>query len=79
MMDLEEFIETIRGEVERDIDQQISAERDPETRALLGRHRSMLVSKALDANRIANLKHKLEMAEERLTRLEPQLVDGSEV
>jgi hypothetical protein len=75
-MSVDEFIETIvRPEVERDIDAQIEAEPDAAVRALLRRHRGMLVSRTLDVNRIANLKHQLDAAEERLARLEPQLVE----
>jgi hypothetical protein len=74
-MDLEAFIAAIRPAIEADIDAQIEAEADPEARARFRRCRGMLVAKTLDVTRIANLKLKLEMAEERLARLEPQLVE----
>jgi hypothetical protein len=75
-MTVDEFIEqVVRPEVEADIDAQIADEPDPGVRALLRRHRGMLVSRTLDMNRIANLKHQLDAAEERLARLEPQLVE----
>jgi hypothetical protein len=73
-MDLEEFMAVIRPEIEADIDAWIEAEPDPHGRQLLRRYRSVLVDKAIDANRIANLKHQLATAEKRLARLEPQLV-----
>jgi hypothetical protein len=74
-MNLEDFMAAIRPTLEADIDAQIEAEPDPEVRALLRRHRSMLVARSLDATRIANLRFKLDAAEDRLARLEPQLVE----
>jgi hypothetical protein len=69
---LDEFMVAIRPTIEADIDAQIAAEPDPEGRALLRRYRSVLIGKALDANRIANLEHRLAEAE---ARLKPRLVE----
>jgi hypothetical protein len=75
-MDFETFIEQIvRPEVEASIDQRIAAEVDPAARKIMQRSRAMVIDKALDANRIANLKLKLETAEGRLARLEPRPVE----
>jgi hypothetical protein len=74
-MDVDDFIETIRPTIEADIDAQIAAEPDPQARQIMRRSRSLVIDKAVDANRIANLKLKLNTAEERLARLEPQLVE----
>jgi hypothetical protein len=68
---LDEFMIAIRPEVEADIDRQIAAERDPEGRRLMTRYRSVLIGKALDATRIANLERRLAEAE---ARLRPRLV-----
>jgi hypothetical protein len=73
-MDLEAFIEAIRPTIEADIDAQIEAEPDPAARKLMRFSRAMVIDKALDATRIANLQAKLGTAEDRLARLEPQLV-----
>jgi hypothetical protein len=72
-MTLDEFVEqVVRPEVEADIDAQIEAECDPEMRALLRRSRGVLIGKALDVSRIANLEHRNRELEARLL---PRLVD----
>jgi hypothetical protein len=68
---LDEFMEAIRPEIERDVDEQIAAEPDHEFRQVLVKYRSVLISKALDATRIANLERKLAETE---ARLKPRLV-----
>jgi hypothetical protein len=73
MMDLDDFIETIRPTIEADIDAQIEAEPNPEVRKLMRCSRAMVIEKALDANRVMNLRHQLAAAQDRLTRLEPRL------
>jgi hypothetical protein len=75
MMDIDEFVETIRPEVEADVDRQIAAEPDPDLRRMLARHRGVLIGKALDATRIANLKYRLAEVE---ARLRPRLVETPE-
>jgi hypothetical protein len=70
---LDEFMLAIRPEIERQIDAQIAAEVDHEFRAVLMRCRGLLVSKAVDATRIANLERKLAEAE---ARLRPRLVEN---
>ena len=70
-MDLETFIAAIRPTIEADLDARIAAEVDPEARKMLRRHRSILIDKALDANRIANLKHRNHELEE---RFRPRLI-----
>jgi hypothetical protein len=69
---VDEFVELIRPEIEADVDRQIAAEADPATRAMLMRHRGILVSKSLDHVRIANLKLRLAETE---ARLRPRLVE----
>jgi hypothetical protein len=68
---VDEFVEAIRPEVERDVYEQIMACDDPVGRRLLMRHRSLIVGKMLDAIRIANLERRLAEAE---ARLKPRLV-----
>jgi hypothetical protein len=75
-MTLDEFVEqVVRPEVEADLDARIEAEPDPHGRRLLRRYRSVLIDKALDINRVANLEHRNRELEE---RLRPRLVDGPE-
>jgi hypothetical protein len=69
---LDEFMVVIRPTIEDNIDAQIAAEPDPKGRALLRRYRSILVNKAIDATRIANLERRLVEAE---ARLKPRLVE----
>jgi FKBP-type peptidyl-prolyl cis-trans isomerase (trigger factor) len=69
---LDEFMEAIRPEIERQIDEQIAAEPDHELRQALRKYRSILISKTLDETRIANLERKLTEAE---ARLKPRLVE----
>jgi hypothetical protein len=76
--DLEAFLEALRPDIEHSIDAQIAAEPDPQDRALLRRHRALLIEQAFDANRVANLKNQLAYAEERLARLEPRPVEEEE-
>jgi hypothetical protein len=61
-----EFVELIKPEVERDVFEQIKACDDPAARRLLMRHRSLIV-------KIANLERRLAEAEE---RLRPRLVEN---
>jgi hypothetical protein len=68
-----EFVELIKPEVERDVFEQIKACDDPAARRLLMRHRSLIVGKMLDAIKIANLERRLAEAEE---RLRPRLVEN---
>jgi hypothetical protein len=70
---VDEFVEAIRPTVERDVDEQILAEPDPEGRRVMARHRSVLIDKMLDAIRIANLEHRLAEAE---ARLRPRLLES---
>jgi hypothetical protein len=68
-----EFVELIRPEVERGVDEQILACDDPVGRRLLMRHRGLIVDKMLDAIRIANLERRLAEAE---ARLKPRLLEN---
>ena len=71
-LSLDEFLEAIRPEVERNVDEQILAEPDPEGRRLMMKCRSMIVGKMLDLIRIENLKRRLAETE---ARLRPRLVE----
>ena len=66
-----EFVELIRPTVEADVDAQIAAEPDPEGRRFMTRYRNVLIGKALDGVRSANLERRLAEAE---ARLRPRLV-----
>jgi hypothetical protein len=70
---VDEFVELIRPEIEADVDAQIAAEPDHGLRAMLVKYRSVLVSKAVDETRIANLQRRLTEAE---ARLKPRLVEN---
>jgi hypothetical protein len=71
---LDEFMNTVAiPEIEYAIDQQILAEPDLQDRLLLMRHRKLLIDKAVDRCRIANLEHRLREAVE---RLRPRLVEA---
>jgi hypothetical protein len=70
---VDEFVELIRPMVERDVDDQILAEPDPEGRRVMMRYRSVIVGKMLDHVRIQNLQHRLAEAE---ARLKPRLVEN---
>jgi hypothetical protein len=72
MMDIDEYVEMVRPEVEQDIDARIEAEPDPEFRRTLKRYRSVIISKQLDYIRIKNLRRRLAETEE---RLRPRLVE----
>ena len=61
-----------RPEVERNVYEQIMACDDPAGRRMLMRHRGLILSKMLDAIKIANLEHRLAEAE---ARLRPRLVE----
>jgi hypothetical protein len=68
---VEEYVQAIRPELERDIDEQIAAQTDPEWRAIMKRHRARLIHESMQACRIANYRHRMEHFE---ARLRPALV-----
>jgi hypothetical protein len=74
-MDIDEYVEMVRPEVEQDIDASIAAEPDPEFQRVLKRYRSVIISKQLDYIKIKNLKRRLAETEE---RLKPRLVETPE-
>ena len=65
VLSVEEFVDLIRPEIERQIDEWLLAQ-DPEDRPFLMRARARLIHEAVQATRIVNYKHRLEQAEAKL-------------
>ena len=61
-MTVDEFMEMIEPELERQVDEWIDSQ-EPEYRPLLRRKRSMLLHHSRTQTRIANLEHRLRCAE----------------
>ena len=68
---VDEFMDQIRPELERQIDEMILAQPASE-RPLLIRHRETLIREYARTTEVANLRHRLREAEE---RLRPKLVE----
>jgi hypothetical protein len=67
-----EFVELIRPEIERQVDEMILSQPTSE-RPLLLKHRELLIRECSRSTEIANLRHRLAEAE---ARLRPRLVEG---
>jgi hypothetical protein len=65
-LSVEEFVDLMLPEIERQVDELIESQADPVDREILRRHRARLVHESVQATRIANYKHRLACAEARL-------------
>jgi hypothetical protein len=72
-LSINDFMELIEPELERQVDEKILTEPDAEARMMMLRHRGRILDKVRDVTRIANLQARNAELED---RLRPRLVEG---
>jgi hypothetical protein len=66
-----EFMEQIRPEIERQVDELIEAQPDPHLRQAMIRQRQEIIERIVDKTEIANLRHRLAEAKARFAPRAP--------